>query len=854
MKDKRAAAEIYKNKRRENFFCLWPGSRSGKFRVNTSLRLFIASHFWLFSFGCLCFSLAALFARSIPFAVIFTCLFAFIFYFSPVRLLLLILLCSVFVQAMPYAGGGFFRLSAELMQLKTTREQKMQAFIISGAAPHLLPEESSWAIIEVKDGPIAGRRLIAYGQASILLPGRDLVTTAQVREGAVQRNPGGFDEAAWIRSLGAVGVVELKEKTTVLLPALSIDGRLRDIVHRMRGQFLRPVRDAFRGDIFPFVYAFSGGGTRFLSLSDRTYFSLSGLSHLTSVSGTHLVFLLMPLRRRSVRRAFGAGRIRILSIILMIWLCLICGGTTGIGRAVLFRLLRETFDRFGRNVPASESAALAGIILLFLSPFQILSAGFWLSFLSSLAIQTLSGRICLRLPKGLPCAVASPLSVSLAAQIAVLPLSVTVSQGISLMSPLANFLAVWPAGLASGAGMISLLLLLPLRLFARITAASGFSFQPYVLPGKFLTPCFELCARSLRALAGAAANRKFFVPRYFFQAGTWILWLYFIFWLLTDSRLKKTNAAGTLRLPQRFRRKILLFCLAVSLLLTAVFTLTERLSEGFDVWFLDVGQGDSAVIDVPGGPFILIDGGGAGNGYSTILPFLLNRGIGMIDLAILTHGHEDHAAGLLELIQAECVQELWVSRLAAKISTTDVSDGSDMFNVFDQESARDLTDNLIGTAVRQGVPVRLVSAGTIFRSGNLILEIIAPVRKYNSLNDLSLQVRASFGAFSLLFTGDAESAAEQDVVSSGIGQTDILNVSHHGAKSSTGDALLRQIEPQAAIISVGPNCYGHPSQEVLSRLAAFGVEIFRTDELGAIKLSLRDGKVRIMSWRQKSKR
>jgi len=247
------------------------------------------------------------------------------------------------------------------------------------------------------------------------------------------------------------------------------------------------------------------------------------------------------------------------------------------------------------------------------------------------------------------------------------------------------------------------------------------------------------------------------------------------------------------------------------------------------VTFLDVGQGDSAVIETPSRKCFVVDTGSAtateSRGRSVVLPFLRSRGVNRLDAMALTHWDLDHAGGARAVLSG-----IRIGRLLLP------ADGPWNREVTDTER-----DTL--TLVRQrGVPIVHMTAGQTVRVGDGVtfdvLNPPPPGSRYapRSDNDASLVMMVRYGATRILLAGDAETDAEHRMVRDGLDlKADVLKVGHHGSNGATSDRWLNAVQPQVAVISVGKgNAFGHPDPRVLRRLNRHGTRILRTDVTGAI--------------------
>lgn len=231
------------------------------------------------------------------------------------------------------------------------------------------------------------------------------------------------------------------------------------------------------------------------------------------------------------------------------------------------------------------------------------------------------------------------------------------------------------------------------------------------------------------------------------------------------------------------------------------------------VTWLDVGQGDAAVIQC-GGQSMLIDGGKPEKS-SYIYAWLQQHGLSYLDVIVATHVDADHIGGLAGALNYASVGTAYCPETTGTTET---------FQSF------------VKYLAQRGKQITVPTAGETFALGGAQVQILGPLHRAEDSNDNSIVLKVSFGATSFLFTGDAERAEEQDLLNAGVNlQSTVLKVGHHGSDTSTSYPFLRAVAPQYAVISVGAgNSYGHPTEAVLSRLRDAGVTTFRTDMQGEI--------------------
>lgn len=232
-----------------------------------------------------------------------------------------------------------------------------------------------------------------------------------------------------------------------------------------------------------------------------------------------------------------------------------------------------------------------------------------------------------------------------------------------------------------------------------------------------------------------------------------------------------------------------------------------------DIHFLDVGQGDSILIELPNNQTMLIDAGDTSQS-DKIITYIHQQGYDRIDYLVATHPHSDHIGGMVDVINNFNISNIYISH-APHTSLT--------------------YENLITAIENSPANVFIPFAGdVILNSDDLLVEVVAPKdENYSNLNNASLVIKLTYDENVFLFTGDAEKE-EEDSIWTNI-KCDVLKVGHHGSDTSSTDNFLKKTDPTYAVISAGlGNSYGHPTDKVLQRLHDRGIKIFRTDLQGTI--------------------
>ncbi|WP_315115938.1 ComEC/Rec2 family competence protein [uncultured Clostridium sp.] len=239
------------------------------------------------------------------------------------------------------------------------------------------------------------------------------------------------------------------------------------------------------------------------------------------------------------------------------------------------------------------------------------------------------------------------------------------------------------------------------------------------------------------------------------------------------------------------------------------------------VHFIDVGQGDSILVQYENN-YMLIDGGPNASA-DKVLSYLKKTGVEKIDYLIATHPHEDHIGGIDVVIDNYDIGKMYMPKATANTKT------------FKDVVASMKKKNLKATAPKPG---------ETFKLGDAEVLLLAPNSStYENTNNYSIALKVTYGDNSFLFTGDAETLAEKEIIKNGFDiKADVIKLGHHGSKTSSSAAFLKEVNPEYGVITLGKgNDYGHPHKEVMDRVEKMGIKIYRVDEAGDI-IATSDGK------------
>lgn len=606
-----------------------------------------------------------------------------------------------------------------------------------------------------------------------ITPGDKLVGTFRMRATV----PGGKEESTYHQGKG-IFLMAYDQGDAAIIPAETVDfNNYPAILVRKTEDVLRMV---FPEDVFAFAKALLLGDTYDLDYETDTFLKISGIRHIVAVSGLHIsvlygVIAFLTGRRRFLTAAVGFP-------VLLVFAAM-AGFTPSVSRSCIMVGVMMLSSVFMREYDPPTALSFSCLVLLAANPLTITSVSFQLSVLCVSGIMLFQQPISNWLRERFPGKerwrgwLYGNISVSLSAMSLVTPLSAYYFGTVSLIGVITNLLTLWiVTGIFVGIAAVWMVSFLSIKL----ASALGWIVA---WPIRFVLMTAKLCAS---------------VP----YAAVYTASIYVVFWLIFSYALLIVFVVRSKSNPGK-----LLCCSAFGLCLALMLSFMEPLTDELRITMLDVGQGQSIIIQSGSATFLIDCGGDSDTETADIIAeHLLSQGISRLDGIVITHYDSDHAGA--------------VDNILTRVDT-------DLLILPD-------TPGQIHPKYQRGEILYLWDTAEITLD-NGKLTVYGPVFHGES-NENSLCVLFESEKCDILITGDRTAFGERMLMrKAALPDVDILVAGHHGAESASSQELLSVVKPELVLISVGEdNIYGHPTPKVLRRFYDAGISVRRTDLEGTI--------------------
>lgn len=610
---------------------------------------------------------------------------------------------------------------------------------------------------------------------------------AQYTEATRDRNYGGFNYKTYLRTKKIYGIFNVEDVEIV-------KNGSDNIIIKLRKYIKSKLREKLKKENSELAISLIVGDRSHISSEVEDNFKKANLMHMLAISGAHFSYVILIatfISNRLQHKRLG----QLIQIITIIFFMNLTGNTASVVRAGIMSILLIGSSICKRQNDSLNNIAISAIIQIINNPYIIFDSGFMLSYSGVLGIILFYKKISEHIHF-------KSIALTISANIFIISIMIYNFHTISGSFIISNICASWLLGIIIILEFISL-----------------------CIPIKLLYMILDLLIMMLRKIAEICANIPFaqmYVPRYA------IFFVIVIYILIFCRKLKC--------------RKYVYSFLTIGVSILLIVNFTDVYQDRMRINFIDVGQGDSCLIRYKG-TNIMIDSGGSlsknkdGKSYdigeNVLNNYLLNRGITRLDYIMASHFDEDHSQGFIFLLKNMKVKNVIIS---------------------EQYKTSSIYEQFKQICKKQNIQIIYVRSGDEIRIKDLAFKILHPKSKENQisenpLNNNAIVCMVKYKNRRILFTGDIEKVAENEMVkeyTNGL-KADILKVGHHGSKTSTTKEFLDLINPSVALIGVGQNNkFGHPNEDVIKRLEEKNIQIYRTDEMGEISVIIdKNGKIKI---------
>ncbi|WP_438311056.1 DNA internalization-related competence protein ComEC/Rec2 [Sporosarcina sp. FA9] len=631
------------------------------------------------------------------------------------------------------------------------------------------------------------------------LPSVMLTLSGVFREADIPSHIYAFNMENYMRMYGSSGIFE----SEVLLNAVPKNSVYSRLSHQ-RQRVKMHINSTFPKQLITEAEALLIGDRSGMDETEATIYKRLGITHLFAISGLHVGLLAFMFRELLLRLSFRKGTVDLLLIVMLPLYAVLAGGAPSVWRAVSVTTFVLLGSFFGLKIRLDNALAISAIVFISIQPFVLFQPGFQLSYLAAFSL-VLSSKILARAKT----AIGISFLVTSISQLSLYPILLFHFYEISLSSFFVNLFYV----------PLYSLVILPINIILLVVTWLSASLSTFLF---LIYVPFRECIAFL---------------------STWLSSLPYQLW--TPGKLSTIEmvciVAGVLYFFVKCEEGVKTHNFLIFVLLPAlIIHFMPYLDGTLKVTFLDVGQGDSAVVELPYRKAVyLIDTGGTVSigennwktpeksfevGRKVVVPYLKGRGIKKIDKLIISHAHLDHMGGADEILEEITVNEIHITP------------GS--------EEEKEMVD-LLRVAKIKKVPILSMKDGIRWTEGQIPFNYMSPQDEDYVGNDSSLVLLMRAPGLSFLFTGDLEKEGERKFIKK-YGNLDfgriLLKGGHHGSRTSSTEPFINTLRPEFTIFSAGRNnMYRHPHEDVLERFIDLGYQTMSTAENGTITIDVVKG-------------
>lgn len=623
------------------------------------------------------------------------------------------------------------------------------------------------------------------------------------------RNYMGFDYKRYLKSKKIIATILDVENVEIL--DVNKANTAENIFNSVRNNIKKIMYKLLPKDAKELVVGMMIGDKEELDANITENFKNSNLTHMLAVSGAHISYVILGLNLM-LKKTSNRFR-KIFIICFLIFFVGVTNFTPSVQRASIMAILLLISTMLYKSQDTYTSIAFSGLIILIINPYSFFDIGFQLSFGGTIGIVLMYNNLMKRFKqkRKLKGYIVSSICVSVCANLIIIPIMAFNFNTVSLTFWISNLFAGPFLGVIIILGFCMYLISFVIFPVAKIIS----------IPLKYLIYILLVIVKYCSKIPFSSITIR---TPYIFEILIYYIVLYLVF-----------NYA---KIKPYFKKLVVIIMIVILIANSCIYVKNH---EKMIIYFIDVGQGDSTLIRTAQSKIILIDGGGSENssfdvGEKTLLPYLLDRKITMLDYVVISHFDTDHCGGILYLMEHIKVKNIIISKQGKESSN---------YNKFKNIV---LDKGISVIFAKKGDKIKIDNEtymDVLFPSNNLISD--------NILNNNSIVTKICYNNFSILFTGDVEEIAEKEICSqyntTNKLKANILKVAHHGSKTSSTAEFIKMVKPQIALIGVGEkNKFGHPNDGVIQRLKNMNTKIYRTDKMGEIVIQINNmGEVKISS-------
>jgi len=618
--------------------------------------------------------------------------------------------------------------------------------------------------------------------------GDSLYIEGEFKQPEEARNYKGYNYKQYLKTKKIIGTVEL-EKAKILK---SSNG---SFIHNIQKYIKDTINGTLTDEEGNLLLAILLGDKDKLSEDIQESFKTSNLSHMLAVSGAHVSYIILGLTYVLQNSIIGKKNEKIVCIIFLLFFMAITNFTPSVTRACIMAVLTLFSGIIYRKSDVYTNISVAALITLIFNPYNLLDLGFQLSYGGTIGIIIFIKRIQEKKSNSKVINYIKQMAlVSIYANIIIIPIMMYHFNTVSFTFIISNIMASPILGIIVITGFLFIIASITVKPLTRLIAI-------------FIKPILSILIKISQICSKLPFSNILVVTPYMFN----VISYYAI--ILYCIKSKKNNKC-----------KIIICLLIVLILINfIIYIFPQKLR----IFFIDVGQGDSTLIITPDKKTVLIDGGGSDSfdvGEKVLLPYLLDRRILKIDYVLISHFDTDHCGGILTIMEKVKVKNIIISEQAEH------SENYERFKKLMIHKKIRLIEVKKGDKIKIG---RYSEFKILFPTSRLLSE--------NPLNNNSIVAQFNYNNFKMLFTGDIEKLAEQQILKAEKAEirADILKVAHHGSKTSSIPEFIKAVKPKIALIGVGKNnTFGHPNKQTIKNLENIKCRIYRTDIQGEIIIKI----------------